>query len=135
MNDEIVICHISNYIDEELREPQADWSEEEFRIQSYSRWAANEILDRIIKEASKLPYHISGKELIPPVQIIVEFVDEMDYYADLNNEETFTGIERFSVAREAAKELLLWVLYSVYGKEKKCVDQIYQTSLQGCEQQ
>lgn len=53
------------------------------KAESYSNWALNEILDRVLDETQKLPYHISGLEPEPVADIIREFVEEMGYYSTL----------------------------------------------------
>lgn len=51
--------------------------------ESFSKWALNEILGRVLDETQKLPYHISGLEPQPVTEIIQEFIEEMEYYSTL----------------------------------------------------
>ena len=67
MNDTIRI--ITNYINDCLFEPKANWSINWFKERSYSRWAANEILGLIIIDP-----------LTQPTDIIYQFIINMNYY-------------------------------------------------------
>lgn len=53
------------------------------KAESYSKWALNEILNRVLDETQKLPYHISGLEPEPVSDIIREFISEMEYYSSI----------------------------------------------------
>lgn len=82
---EEVVLDIQKYIDQYLFEPRITWPKYEFSIRCYSRWAANEILNRIVEESMKLPQFITGREPRTSSSIIKEFIDEMDYYSELND--------------------------------------------------
>ena len=97
MDDRDVIV-VENYINENFSRPSKD------RYESYSRWAAEEILSRVIDEASKLPAHITGVQPRTLREVIQSFVDEMDYYADISGWNT--SRIAFSVAREEGKYLM-----------------------------
>lgn len=74
------------------------------KAESYSKWALNEILNRVLDETQKLPYHISGIEPEPVSDIIREFVSEMEYYSTLaKTEEVIFFVE---IAQDEAKKLL-----------------------------
>ena len=49
---------IHNYINEKLFTPAWNWSDYEFRRRSYERWAANEIIERIITMPETEPFFI-----------------------------------------------------------------------------
>lgn len=68
---------IRRYLDERLPEPTNPRAINEFKERTYSRWAANEILCRIMDEELKLPYHISGLEQRVPIEVVKEFIDEL----------------------------------------------------------
>lgn len=53
------------------------------KAEAHSEWALNEILNRVLDETQKLPYHISGLEPQPVKEIIQEFVEEMAYYSSI----------------------------------------------------
>lgn len=72
--------------------------------ESYSCWAIDEILNRVWIETQKLPYHVSGMEPEPVVDIIREFVEEMDYYSDLATTEEL--IYFTLTAKDEAEQLL-----------------------------
>lgn len=73
------IMKIQRYMDEQLPELDITHPKYEFDIRSHARWAANEIIERLIREDSKLPSHITGKEPISELDIIQEFIDETEY--------------------------------------------------------
>lgn len=74
---------VEEYI-QTLPEATALDSREIFRSHVYSRWAAYEILERVISEAMKLPEHISGKEILSLEEVIDSFIDEMDYFISVS---------------------------------------------------
>ena len=74
------------------------------KAESYSMWALNEILNRVLDETQKLPYHISGLEPEPVSDIIREFISEMEYYSTIA-----TGMQVIffvEVAKDEATRLL-----------------------------
>ena len=103
MNDKAVF-KIQKYIDECLFEPSINWFKYEFKKRSYARWAAFEILDRIIEEEMKLPAFISGQERLTPVEIIWQYVEVFDSYSDLTEDKDVQFI--FSTARDTAENLI-----------------------------
>lgn len=74
---------------------------------SYSRWAAEEILSRVIDEAMKLPAHLTGVEHLTAAEIVENFIEEMDYYSYMSRYDV--GISIFSVAREEGKMCLDYI--------------------------
>lgn len=82
----VAISVIQEYMDEHLFEPKSNWPKCEFNIRSYSRWAANYILDLIIKESMKLPPYISGLETRDPLAIIQDFINDLDYYSEISSD-------------------------------------------------
>lgn len=104
MNDAVILQTIQDYIDEYLPAPQANWSKCEFDICCHARWAAYEIVERIIEEASKLPPHITGQESKSHIEIIEEFMMEMDYYSEVSENKHSRLI--FSIAKSIASEIL-----------------------------
>lgn len=75
------------------------------KAESYSMWALNEILNRVLEETQKLPYHISGLEPEPVSDIIREFISEMEYYSTIVN-----GMEVIffvDIAKDEAEKLLV----------------------------
>lgn len=103
MNEAYVIRMIQEYIEECLAIPITT-NEELKNIFFYSQWAANEILNRIIDELSRLPAHITGREPRSHIEIIKEFVDEMDYY--YHKCETKVNKLIYSSARTTGMEIL-----------------------------
>lgn len=69
----------------------AIWRDYSPRQESYSRWAAREILTRLEK----------NREL-PPLIVIEQFRDQMDEYSCMNRKTSY----RFSVAKDMAEWLV-----------------------------
>lgn len=103
MDDRNVLL-IQRYMDEHLRNPDIKWPKSEFELHTYQRWAANEILERFMEEAMKLPPHITGIESQSPAEIIETFMHELDYYSD--ESKTIRGQLMFSIARDEARSIL-----------------------------
>lgn len=107
--NEAAVSVLQYYIDEHLFEPRSNWPKDFFRGRSYSRWAAYELQGRIIEESLRLPPHltITCREQKTPIEIIVEFISEMDYFLEMSE---MNGNRRsqfiFSVAKETAKEII-----------------------------
>lgn len=76
--DERDIATLERYMDEYLFEPSLGWFKDAFDMQVYSRWVANEILERMMNEAMKLPEHISGVAQCSASEIVDAFIDELD---------------------------------------------------------
>lgn len=106
MTDNDVLI-IERYIYENFRELNLD--------ESYSKWAANEILDRVIFEASKLPSHITGIEGVSIEELVESFIGEMDYYSYISVEDS--ARETFSTAREEGKMVLCYI-HSMKGENR-----------------
>ena len=100
MDDRDVLL-IERYIHENFQDATDD------SYDAYSRWAANEILERVIFEAMKLPPHITGIESPTIFEILELFIDETDYYAYIASSDT--GRDIFSAAREEAKLVLCYI--------------------------
>ena len=89
--NEAVILILQDYITEHLFEPAANWPKYYFLERSYSRWVANEIIERIKAQPSKAP-----------IIVIEDFILELDDCCDRNqNSKTL-----FSIARDAAEEII-----------------------------
>lgn len=74
------------------------------KAESYAKWALNEILNRVLDETQKLPYHISGIEPEPVSDIIREFIEEMAYWSTIaSTEEVIFFVE---MAKDEAEKLL-----------------------------
>lgn len=98
---------VEEYMEECVPLPSIDDKEYIFDLHAYTRWAVEEILDRVIKEAMKLPEHITGSRTRTLIEIIDEFIDEMDYYVSISNYDLPTYI--FSVARDEGFCLRLYI--------------------------
>lgn len=89
--NEAVILIIQDYITEHLFEPGPNWPRYYFEERSYSRWVANEIIERIKAQPST-----------SPMIVIEDFIRELDncYCASEHHEVLF------SIARDAAEEII-----------------------------
>lgn len=95
---------IEDYIDEYLYKPELHWPDWEFDTQAYSRWAGEEVLERIIFETLKLPPHITGVEPKETTEIIAEYIDDMDYFYETCSDNRRKLI--FFIARDVGIEIL-----------------------------
>lgn len=75
------------------------------KAEAHSEWALNEILNRVLDETQKLPYHISGLEPEPVKDIIREFIEEMTYYSSIAS--TAEVIFFVEMAKGEAEKLLV----------------------------
>jgi len=89
-DDTAVVTRIIDYMENGLFLPAINWPKEEFEERSYARWAADDILQRIM-----------DNPLFPPDLIIEMYKLEMAAYAELNEE-----IRMFAIAVSTADELL-----------------------------
>lgn len=101
---EQAIFTIQNYINAYLPELDTPYPKYKFNTRSYARWAANEIIDRLILEDSKLPPHISGKEPASVIEMIEEFIRELEYYFSISDD--VDRQEMFNIAENTAKYIL-----------------------------
>lgn len=95
---------IEDYIDEYLCSPELYLPDWEYDIQAYSRWAGEEVLERVIFEDLKLPPHITGIESKDTAEIIEEYISDIDYFY-----ETCSDIHKkliFFIARDVGMEIL-----------------------------
>lgn len=89
MNEQAILI-IKNYM-KRLKRPKGGIRMPHFEQLSYSRWAANELLNCVMKQSSKTP-----------VKVIEEFISKMDMYSCMNSNASFM----FSVAHDTAEDIL-----------------------------
>lgn len=80
------ILLVREYLDEELPEQKSRCIDLDFEFRSYSRWAANELIDKFIREGSRLPPHIIGDIPKDPIDIVKEFIRDLEYYFDISDD-------------------------------------------------
>lgn len=97
------ILRVMEYIDEELPETNARYYDRDFEYRSYARWAANEIIERLIEESSRLPAHITGRMPRDALDIINEFIQDLKYC--FNASDNTRSQELFYVAVDTAKRI------------------------------
>lgn len=105
---EKAIVTVQQYIEEHLFKPRSNWPTDEFAKRSYSRWIAEEILERFIAESERLPSHISDRERLTPIEIIEELVYDLDYYSGRSYYGRFQNI--FNIAKETAIDISMLFL-------------------------
>lgn len=101
--DETILKDINEYIDKYLFAPEFWWPKKIFAERSYSRWAAEEILNDVINELQRLPEFLT--ERIPRTlnDIIDEFIIKMELYRHIQKDSKEKSM--FSIAEETAHEI------------------------------
>jgi hypothetical protein len=94
------IALIQSYIYDELSEPRLYLPRGMFEIRSYSRWAAEELLIRLMNESLQLPPHLTGRQQRTSMEIIESFINDMDYYSCKSKNPDVNII--FSTAKDTA---------------------------------
>lgn len=103
---DVAITIIGKYIDEHICEVVSTYPNDIFENSSYARWAVYEIIDRLNSEAKRLSPHIteSGREPIPPIDIVAGFLEEMECYMFDSRGEPHKHI--FSIAKEVGNDII-----------------------------
>lgn len=102
MDNEHALMLIEHYIDDYLEVPDIRCTDNRFGVYTYSRWAAYELFERIANEAMILPVHISGREQESPVDIIKDFIRDMEYCSTIKIENSYI----FDIAKDTAEDIL-----------------------------
>jgi hypothetical protein len=84
---------------EHLFGPKQDWGKYYFTERSYSRWAANEIIERLLKQEGLPPWEDGVCD------IISGFINEMDRLSENSEQKLSQTI--FAIAKETARDILL----------------------------
>ena len=111
---DMAISIISKYVDEHLcatdylGQVNPKEIKEYFEGLSYARWAAYEIVDRLNAEAERLPSCITGREPVPPVDIIAGFMDDLESYIYDGCSEKHERM--FTIAKDVADDIILLFL-------------------------
>lgn len=90
-SNEIAKEIIKNYIREYSGHVYTPWQKKEFQYESFSIWAAKELL-----------VEVSKKEDLPPLYVMENFREKMNDYACLNKANSFI----FSVANDTVNYLI-----------------------------
>lgn len=80
--DDYDVNLIRNYI-AKMPKSKPGMSDAELEWISYSHCAAMEILERVMLETLKLPEHITGLRRQPTVDVISDYITELNYYREL----------------------------------------------------
>lgn len=91
---EVAIGEIQRYLEDTLFEPGNDWPSYIFERRSYARWAAFELLNRLMDHPTE-----------DPVTIVEAFMVEMDIYSYTKEDDTKKSF-MFSTARDVAENVL-----------------------------
>lgn len=102
---ERAISVIKEYIETNLFEPKLTWPKHEFDLRCYSRWAAEELLERIINESERLPEYLTGRVARRPLDLVKEFLDEVHTYLLLYDDSKTSMI--FYTAERTAIDIIL----------------------------
>ena len=90
MSDYVVRC-VYSFSEEQWVEPSKTWPRYWFDKNSYSRWAASEILDLLRRRGESTPS-----------EVVSDFANRMDDYSCYNETSRYI----FSIAHEAATDIL-----------------------------
>lgn len=78
--------------------------DKDLRKQSYSEWAIDEILSRLILETEKDPTLLSREGIFTPEDVVMSFYMEMEYLEDTSD--TLRQRFIFGIARQEADRIL-----------------------------
>lgn len=110
-----IFFKICQYIDDYLFEPSNNWPKDEFKKRSYSRWAANEILIRLVIEDLKPPAHIVGQNRSSASEILTDFILEMgDFSRNTDNDDLYT---MFTIAKQTAIDINTYIEKEIKNNE------------------
>ncbi len=101
------IYNLYEYVEIFSIPPQVYQSCQEFKIRSYFDFTINELLSRIYTEELRPPPYITGREPIPIMDIINDFIDEIDYYFELAKTENTKIL--FSVMLNIGRDILIYL--------------------------
>lgn len=90
---------VLEYMEKYLFEPGYSWPIHIFDERSYSRWAACEIVERLMNR----PYD-------PADEVIEEFIFELSAYVYASTDDTSKRCQMFSIAKNAAEDILNYIL-------------------------
>lgn len=90
-SNDLAIGILKDYIYEFSDHIYTPWQKKEFQYETYSIWAAKELLVELSKNKN-----------LPPLFVLERFRDKMDDYACLNKKNSFI----FSVAKDTAEYLI-----------------------------
>ena len=100
MDDRDVLV-MERYIFENFQEPTGDLYD------AYCRWAADEILERIIDETERLPEHMCGIPRMTAEEITEDFIFKMEFLA--YNATCDSVRTLFQIARDEASCVLDYI--------------------------
>lgn len=104
--DDRYVTLMEEFIDRSLPKPKKDEDAYIFHLHSCYRWAAYEILERLIRESMKLPTHVSGVPTMTATEVVEDFIDEMRYFSAIAP--TQQGYDVFDIAAQEGESVLLY---------------------------
>lgn len=90
-SNDLAMDIVKDYIYEFSEHVYTPWQKKEFQYETYSIWAAKELLVELSKNKN-----------LPPLFVLEKFRDKMDDYACLNKKNSFI----FSVAKDTTEYLI-----------------------------
>jgi hypothetical protein len=120
--DDRDVTILSNYIRETYPDEYDYVSEYNFDKRAYSKGAAIQILERMIYEVMKPPEYITGKESNSPMDVIEEYLIEVNYYAEICDDSRTRFI--FTTARDEAKNIMCLYLKGVPNEQSYCCERV-----------
>jgi hypothetical protein len=100
----LAISIIQEYMDEYLFDPKVNWWKSEFEERSYSRWAAEELISRFIRQEEVRPWEVLIYDFKTPIEIISELINELEEFSKSGQNEKTKAI--FTIAKDSATEIL-----------------------------
>lgn len=107
MDDDGALTRLYTYMHAYLELPSNPMPKEAKQSVMYSRWAASELYDRLLLNASILPESVSGLQKRTTTEIVDEFIDEMEYYETMSDE--YEPKQLFAVAGDEARRIAAYI--------------------------
>lgn len=107
MDEDGALTRLYTYMRAYLRLPEKPMPKEAERAIMYSRWAANELYNRLLLNASILPESVSGLQKRTTTEIVAEFIDEMEYCEKISDE--YEPKQLFAVAGDEARRIEAYI--------------------------
>ena len=104
--DEKDVLKAMRYIEMFVPYPDIKEPKDIFESHSYSRWAANELLERMINETMKIPF-ISEEESLSAIEVISDFIDDMELCLETAPDSDSRRI--FDIAKSEGEHILQYV--------------------------
>lgn len=101
------ISKLFYYIDKYHKLPFPDVDDYVRESYVYARWAAIEISERLVMESCILPEEVSGIQQRSAIEIVEEFIEEVDSFAQESSTSKAKFI--FSIAGDEARRIAAYI--------------------------